>query len=256
MHALLVAVGLGGIGFLSYREYKKHRFQSHHMIGAGGIPVKVMTPIPHHITTGQRHGIPAPPTGSLSALAHITPDGTVYAPPKMLDLAADAPILVTPTGSSSVAIGSILDVQRALNTLGIQPLLTEDGQTGPNTVAAIKAFQSKSGLVVDGSAGPATKAAISNALAGLVSGGVSAPIATAAAVAVADGHPPVVVTLTDIQHGLNILGASPPLTEDGKSGPMTVAAIKSFQLTHGLAADGIAGPQTKAAIGIALGATP
>jgi peptidoglycan hydrolase-like protein with peptidoglycan-binding domain len=57
---------------------------------------------------------------------------------------------------------------------------------------------------------------------------------------------------SDIQGNLNILGASPPLTVDGQLGPMSVAAIKAFQTAHGLTADGIAGPQTKTAIYIAI----
>jgi len=253
MNLLIGAVATAVLGYLGYTEYKKHQFQVHHMIGAGGVPVRVMTPISSHITEAQHHGIPKPSAPTGHALAHITREGTVYAPPKMLDDGQAAPILATPTGSSSLAIGSFLDIQRALNTLGVQPPVDEDGKTGPKSVAAIKAFQSKAGLVVDGSAGPATKAALSNALAALVAGGVASPIASAASLAVATGAPAVVSTLLDIQHGLNLLGASPPLSEDGKSGPKTVAAIKSFQLTHGLVADGIAGPQTKAAIGIALG---
>jgi len=57
---------------------------------------------------------------------------------------------------------------------------------------------------------------------------------------------------SDIQGNLNILGASPSLTVDGNLGPMSVAAIKAFQTAHGLTADGIAGPQTKTAIYIAV----
>ena len=57
---------------------------------------------------------------------------------------------------------------------------------------------------------------------------------------------------SDIQGNLNILGATPPLTVDGQLGPMSIAAIKAFQTSHGLTADGIAGPQTKTAIYIAV----
>jgi peptidoglycan hydrolase-like protein with peptidoglycan-binding domain len=252
-HLLALAAAASGLGYLGYREYQKHQVQIHHMIGAGGVPVRVITPI-GPVSPGQLHGIPSP-AASGSASAVITSDGTVYAPPKLLDGGQASPIIATPTGSSSLAIGTLLDIQRALNTLGIKPAVTEDGKMGPKTVAAVKAFQRTAGLVVDGSAGPATKAALSNALTALIAGGVSAPIPSAASLAVAQGHPAVVKTLLDIQHGLNLLGASPTLPEDGKSGPKTVAAIKSFQLTHGLAPDGIAGAKTKAAIGIALGVT-
>jgi peptidoglycan hydrolase-like protein with peptidoglycan-binding domain len=53
-----------------------------------------------------------------------------------------------------------------------------------------------------------------------------------------------------IQARLNTLGANPPLTVDGISGPKTVEAIKSFQSSHGITPDGIVGPITLAALGM------
>jgi len=53
-------------------------------------------------------------------------------------------------------------------------------------------------------------------------------------------------TMLDVQHALNLLGgAGTPLTEDGNNGPKTILAIEAFQSSHGLTADGIAGPATK-----------
>jgi peptidoglycan hydrolase-like protein with peptidoglycan-binding domain len=52
----------------------------------------------------------------------------------------------------------------------------------------------------------------------------------------------------EIQHALNVKGANPKLKEDGAFGPKTVAAIKTFQLSRGLVADGVAGPATQAAL--------
>ena len=52
-----------------------------------------------------------------------------------------------------------------------------------------------------------------------------------------------------VQTRLNAAGANPQLDVDGDLGPATSAAIKAFQTTHGLVADGIAGPQTLAALG-------
>jgi hypothetical protein len=58
----------------------------------------------------------------------------------------------------------------------------------------------------------------------------------------------------EVQHGLNVLGAAPPLTEDGNYGPKSVAAVKSFQMSIGLTADGIVGPKTVLGLQYALAA--
>ena len=61
--------------------------------------------------------------------------------------------------------------------------------------------------------------------------------------------------ITTLQHALNMLGASPPLTENGKYNDETIAAIKAFQITFGLAADGVPGPKTATAVSVALDPT-
>lgn len=253
-----VAALLAAAGYEIYK--KKSAVQAISTTSASGVPVQIVMPVAQSVSQAQATGMPSAPIAG-PAVAQIVPGrGTVYAPPKMVDTVsgstvAMAPILITPTGSSSVAIGSVADVQRGLNTLGYSPRLAEDGKLGPVTIAAIKSFQSKNGLVVDGSAGPATKAGISNALASFVPG-PAAPVAAAATAAVASGKVSPVVSAKDVQHALNMLGAKPTLQEDGKPGPKTIAAIKAFQLTHGLAADGVAGAKTKAALAITLGAPP
>ena len=57
---------------------------------------------------------------------------------------------------------------------------------------------------------------------------------------------------TWMQVSLNKLGADPPLVPDGSWGALTAAAVKTFQGSHGLAADGKIGPETLAAIEAAL----
>lgn len=81
------------------------------------------------------------------------------------------PMASGPTGSpykqAAWATGmSVSDVQRALNQLGAEPPLAEDGQAGPKTQAAIRSFQAQSGIHVDGVVGPETTAALEHALAG------------------------------------------------------------------------------------------
>jgi lysozyme len=53
-----------------------------------------------------------------------------------------------------------------------------------------------------------------------------------------------------IQTRLNTEGAQPELEVDGDLGPLTIAAIKAFQASHGLTVDGIAGPKTQAALAL------
>lgn len=55
-------------------------------------------------------------------------------------------------------------LQHALNVLGANPILAEDGDIGAKTIAAIRAFQVANGLKNDGSAGPLTLAAIEKLL--------------------------------------------------------------------------------------------
>ncbi len=51
-------------------------------------------------------------------------------------------------------------VQSRLNALGANPPLTVDGQNGPKTIAAVKAFQNAKGLAADGVIGPMTLTAL------------------------------------------------------------------------------------------------
>ena len=259
--ALLLLGGIGaGVGTVKVIQVvtkpKKEDFQTQNVLGQGGIPLKIRTPISKKTTREQRSTRPvSPPAKGRYSVPQTSIKGpVVYAPPKSTNQYQSAPILVSPTGASSMAIGSVKDVQRGLNTLGFLPRLVEDGIIGPKTIANIKAFQSKNGLVVDGNAGPATKAAISSALTQLASGGgttnaVKAVVAAATPVQVATASN---MSSRDVQHHLNLLGANPRLVEDGIIGPKSVAAIKSFQLSHGLVADGVAGSATKTALAAAV----
>jgi peptidoglycan hydrolase-like protein with peptidoglycan-binding domain len=55
-----------------------------------------------------------------------------------------------------------------------------------------------------------------------------------------------------LQTALNLIGTQPPLDIDGEYGPLTMAAVKQFQETHGLVADGWAGDVTHAALQAAV----
>lgn len=54
-----------------------------------------------------------------------------------------------------------------------------------------------------------------------------------------------------VQRRLNELGAKPPLATDGAWGPKSKAALVAFQRSRGLVADGVPGPKTLAALGLA-----
>lgn len=66
---------------------------------------------------------------------------------------------------------------------------------------------------------------------------------------------PALHTTAWLQVSLNKLGADPALTPDGTYGPMTAAAVKTFQASHGLTVDGKIGPETLAALDSALAAS-
>lgn len=53
------------------------------------------------------------------------------------------------------------------------------------------------------------------------------------------------------QAALNALGAQPPLAVDGRFGPKTAAAVRWFQVHHGLEADGVADSKTVQALAVA-----
>jgi len=70
------------------------------------------------------------------------------------DPSQPAPVSAPP----SAPLMSIQEIQAALNTHGAK--IDVDGDLGPQTIAAIKAFQAAHGLVADGIAGRATQAAL------------------------------------------------------------------------------------------------
>jgi peptidoglycan hydrolase-like protein with peptidoglycan-binding domain len=338
----LILIGAAGVGLAWYEHHKKSKsklpvLQSLRATTPAGKPVQVVVPV----------AAQPPPVAGVSVTPlhpQNTGTGASYAPapvvvqssPGVLNL---APTVITSTGAATLSVTTPQDVQNALNTLGYaSPLLVVDGKLGPKSQAAVKAFQTKAGLTVDGVAGPQTKGALQSALATLAGpnsavgdaantmagstpspgfgvevafgrhrrrrkhknqqpqdggggdtgdgggddggGDAPAPAAPAAPTAASDddadagfggkgrrrhhhgdagaeedGLPSLVVhvrTLKEVQHALNLLGASPPLAETGTTTPETLAAVKAFQIVHGLVADGIAGRKTKWALCIAL----
>lgn len=111
-------------------------------------------------------------------------------------------------------------VVRLQKLLGI----TADGAFGDGTVRAVKAFQRRHHLTVDGLAGSSTVSLLRQIRKGRGGGSRSGRVKS-------------------MQRALGIL-------PDGVFGPGTENAIKSFQLSHGLIADGVVGAATWRALGL------
>ncbi|NUP47178.1 MAG: peptidoglycan-binding protein, partial [Catenulispora sp.] len=136
--------------------------------------------------------------------------------------------------------GCVTELQELLNIhnagIGV------DGQFGPQTLAAVRQFQSEAGIGVDGQVGPQTKAALYGS-----SGRVPTPIKLTSSACPAnmmenekDGCVVELQNLLD-EHGQHII-------VDGQFGQQTFAAVEAFQTSAGIGVDGQVGPQTKAAL--------
>ena len=109
-----------------------------------------------------------------------------------------------------------------------------DGRYGPLTERAVDRFQAARGLGVDGIAGPVTLAALSRPSVGLYLGAGYAGRDSA--------------RVRVLQRRLAGAGYRPGLV-DGRYGPRTERAVRSFQAARGLRVDGIAGTQILALLG-------
>ena len=141
-----------------------------------------------------------------------------------------------PKDNSGIIINSVLDIQQFLTNNGFNPGPV-DGQSGPKTKAAIKAFQQKAGLYADGIVGNKTKAAM-KAYTGCESGNVCKA---------RDNSGAKLDSVAGVQTFLANNGFNPGII-DGEMGSYTREAIKAFQRKVGLIPDGVAGTRTKAAM--------
>ncbi|MDB9528045.1 peptidoglycan-binding protein [Oscillatoria sp. CS-180] len=133
----------------------------------------------------------------------------------------------------------ITALQTRLVQLGYDPGPT-DGIFGGQTEAAVRRLQTDQNLAVDGIVGPQTKDALSHP--------VSQPILSLARRSSGS-------LVVEVQTQLQALGHDPgPL--DGHFGPQTQAAVIQFQQATGLAADGVIGPETHAALQPQAATTP
>ena len=126
------------------------------------------------------------------------------------------------------------DIQTYLNCNGFNPGPI-DGKSGSKTKAAIKAFQTKNGLLSDGIVGNRTKSAMRAYTGCSIENTCKARNNTSAKLD----------SVEDIQTYLSNNGFNPGII-DGKIGSYTREAIKAFQRKVGLIPDGVVGNRTKA----------
>ena len=138
---------------------------------------------------------------------------------------------------------SVVDLQDKLRAAGFDPG-PSDGSFGPMTDAAVRAFQGAKGLTVDGIVGQQTWGALGGAVAPPPPPPPPAPLTLGARMLqVGDQGDDV----RQLQDALRANGFDPG-PSDGIFGPGTDAAVRAFQAAHGLAVDGVVGPQTVGAL--------
>lgn len=171
----------------------------------------------------------------------------ISAAPRSTLAAASAPS--NPTLKQGASGAAVKTLQQALAKAGFSPGAA-DGQFGPKTAAAVKAFQKAKGLVADGIVGPKTWAKLN-----------AAATPSAPAPSTSGGSGPTLkqgqsgAAVTALQQRLNQLGFNAGAA-DGQFGPKTTAAVKAFQNSKGLVADGVVGPKTWDKLGIKVSGTP
>jgi len=151
----------------------------------------------------------------------------------LLALLLAAAALLVPASSAVAGSANVAALQLALHTRGLYSG-TIDGIEGPGTRAAVRRFQARRGLGVDGVAGPRTLRAL---------GRHGRPRLGSRTITLGDrGWDVAAVQFMLGRHGF------PSGPVDGGLGPRSQRALVRFQRFKGLGADGAAGPATLRAL--------
>ena len=170
-------------------------------------------------------------------------------------ISGSAPAVPLREGSSgpNVQIAQIRLNRIATDFPAIPKIYPPDGIFGPETTAAVKAFQEAFSMTADGIIGPATWyriQAIFNSvkrLNELTSEGLTvADISTQfpRALGAGDSGNEVRALQYFLAYIAQYVNSVPPLTIDGSFGPSTEAAVRGFQRTYGINEDGVVGEVT------------
>lgn len=265
--ALFIAGGLAVVGWYFLKNSKKTVTK----------PLPVTTSTGGNTSTGSKSGsgtgskTPKPSGGSGGTTTPHFPNPHVL-PKFTLQTCAD-----TQLGSRSGPGGDVAFLQAALGYLGYNLGPTGvDGQFGPYTQGAVRAFQRAMGISVDGIAGPQTYGALNYKL--QTKGGYfrcpagqeenyTGPVSSSSGSSGGASFPHVsevpkihANTCSQIQLGsrsgpggdvalvqwaLGYMGYNlGPTGIDGIFGPYTQRAVRSFQSNNHIQVDGIVGPQT------------
>ena len=135
------------VGDQTWMRFEGLVSQQYAALKAGPLPVWALygLPAPHQVASSEGSASPEVSHGG----ADRSEPGDDHAHP-------------TPSGYPH---GSTADLQWRLNKANVKPLLRVDGWWGPQTIAALKAFQAAHGLVIDGKIGPRTWQALDKATA-------------------------------------------------------------------------------------------
>jgi murein DD-endopeptidase MepM/ murein hydrolase activator NlpD len=139
-------------------------------------------------------------------------------------------VMLASPGEADASSARVAALQAALKYRGLYPVAV-DGMRGPFTTRGVRRFQRRKNLLVDGVAGPQTKRAIG-----------ARPLGARPLHKGNRGWDVAALQFRLVKHGF------PPGGVDGVFGTGTHQAVTSFQSAHGLAADGVAGPATVAAL--------